>query len=268
MKLGFIGAGNMGSAIFKGFIAQGSAKKEDIYIIRRNREAQAAQVAETGVNGCESYSELIEKSDVVFLAVKPVMFGDVLRDIKADLKDKQPLVVSMAAGISTADIEEMCGIKGLRVVRIMPNVNAQVAMSVTACCGGSNATDEDVKLVRKLFDSIGTTAEVDEKQFAIFTAIAGCSPAYVYMFINALADGALKAGMNKKQALAIAAGAVMGSAKLVLETGEHPEILRDSVCSPGGTTIEGVCTLKELGFESAVIEAVEASIVKDAMLKK
>lgn len=268
MKLGFIGAGNMGSAIFKGFIAAGSAKKEDIYIIRRNKEELARQAAETGVNACGDYSELIKQSDVVFLAVKPIMFSQVLSDIKSDLKDKQPLVVSMAAGVSTNDIEDMTGVKGLRVVRIMPNVNAQVAMSVTACCGGSNATAEDIALVRELFDSIGTTAEVDEKQFAIFTAIAGCSPAYVYMFINALADGALKAGMNKKQALAIAAGAVMGSAKLVLETGEHPEILRDSVCSPGGTTVEGVCTLKELGFESSVIAAVEASILKDARLKK
>lgn len=268
MKLGFIGAGNMGSAIFKGFIAKGKVNSGDVYITRRNKAAMAAQAAELKINACDSYSELIKACDVVFLAVKPIMFKDVLSAIKADIKAKMPLIVSMAAGISTADIEDMLDIKGVRVVRIMPNVNAQVAMSVTAYCGGKNATDEDLSLVKELFDSIGTTAAVDEKQFAIFTAIAGCSPAYVYMFINSLAEGALKAGMNKKQAIEIAAGAVMGSAKMVLESGMHPEALNDMVCSPGGTTIEGVCTLKEQGFESAVISAVTQSIWKDAQLKK
>jgi pyrroline-5-carboxylate reductase len=268
MKLGFIGAGNMGSAIFKGFIKSGKAQPSDIYIIRRNKEALATQAAELGVNACESYSELIKASDVVFLAIKPIMFKEVLSAIKADIKAKMPLVISMAAGISTDDIENGLDVKGVRVVRIMPNVNAQVMMSVTAICGGKNATSEDMSLTRDLFNGIGTTADVSESQFAIFTAIAGCSPAYVYMFINALAEGALKAGMNKKQAIQIAAGAVMGSAKTVLETGIHPEELNDMVCSPGGTTIEGVCTLKEQGFESAVIDAVTKSIEKDAILKK
>ncbi len=268
MKLGFIGAGNMGSAIFKGFIAKGVADSKDISITRRNKGALAVQAEECGVTACDNYSQVISTSDVVFLAVKPIMFKEVLAAIRADVKSKMPLVVSMAAGISTGDIEEALDIKGVRVVRIMPNVNAQVAMSVTAVCGGKNAGDEDIALVKSLFDAIGTTAVVDEKQFAIFTAIAGCSPAYVYMFINALAEGALKAGMNKRLAIEIAAGAVMGSAKMVLESGKHPEELNDMVCSPGGTTIEGVCTLKEQGFESAVIEAVSKSIWKDAQLKK
>lgn len=268
MKVGFIGAGNMGTAIFKGFISSGAVKKEDIYIIRRNRDELKKQAAENGVNGCESYKEAVENSDILFLAVKPVMLGEALKAIRPYVKEKMPLVVSMAAGISTSDIEEMLDIKALRVVRIMPNVNAAVSMSVTAVCGGKNATAEDVDLVKGLFNSIGTTAEADENLFAVFTAIAGCSPAYVYMFINALAEGALKAGMNKRQAIAIAAGAVMGSAKTVLETGAHPEELNDMVCSPGGTTIEGVCALKERGFEAAVIEAVSRSIAKDALLKK
>ena len=268
MKLGFIGAGNMGSAIFKGFIAKGKVQSSDIYITRRNKEAMEAQAAELKINGCDNYSELIKASDVVFLAIKPIMFKDVLTVIRSDIKSKMPLIVSMAAGISTEDIEEMLDIGGVRVVRIMPNVNARVAMSVTAYCGGRNAAEQDLALVKELFDSIGTTAQVEEKHFAIFTAIAGCSPAYVYMFINALAEGALKEGMNKKLAVEIAAGAVMGSAKMVLESGIHPEELNDMVCSPGGTTIEGVCTLKEQGFEAAVINAVCKSVWKDAQLKK
>jgi pyrroline-5-carboxylate reductase len=268
MKLGFIGAGNMGSAIFKGFIAKGKVDCKDIYITRRNKAELASQASELGVNACEDGCEIVRKCDVVFLAVKPIMFGEVLGKIRAEVKAEKPLIVSMAAGISTEDIETMLDVKGVRVVRIMPNVNAQVAMSVTAVCAGSNASNEDVELVNELFNSIGETAEVEEKHFAIFTAIAGCSPAYVYMFINSLAEGALKAGMNKKLAIRIAAGAVMGSAKLVLESGKHPEELNDMVCSPGGTTIEGVCTLKEKGFEAAVISAVENSILKDAALKK
>lgn len=268
MKIGFIGAGNMGSAIFKGFISSGAVGKENIYITRRNREELKKQAEENGVKGCEDYKTVVENSDILFLAVKPVMFGEVLKALRPLVKDKMPLVVSMAAGISTSDIEEMLDIKGLRVVRIMPNVNAAVSMSVTAVCGGKNAAAEDVDTIEKLFNSIGTTARVAENQFAIFSAIAGCSPAYVYMFINALAEGALKAGMNKKQAISIAAGAVMGSAKNVLESGIHPEELNDMVCSPGGTTIEGVCALKENAFEAAVIDAVSRSIEKDAMLKK
>lgn len=258
----------MGSAIFKGFIASGKVDKKDIYITRRNKEALAKQAEKYGINTCADYSELVKASDVVFLAVKPIMFGEVLGAIKADVQAKKPLIVSMAAGISTEDIENMLDTDELRVVRIMPNVNAQVQMSVTAVCGGENATAEDIQLVTSLFDLIGTTAAVEEKQFAVFTAIAGCSPAYVYMFINSLAEGALKAGMNKRLAVRIAAGAVMGSAKNVLESGKHPEELNDMVCSPAGTTIEGVCTLKKLGFESGVIEAVTASIEKDALLKK
>ena len=268
MKLGFIGAGNMGSAIFKGFISSGTVKNNDIYITRRNKDKLKKQAVENGVNGCETFKEVVANSDVLFLAVKPIMFGEVLKELRPLIKDKMPLVVSMAAGISTADIEEMLDIKGAKVVRIMPNVNAAVSMSVTAVCGGKNVACEDISLIEKLFNSIGSTARVAEPQFAIFSAIAGCSPAYVYMFINALAEGALKAGMNKKQAIEIAAGAVIGSAKTVLETGIHPEELCDMVCSPGGTTIEGVCALKEDAFEAAVIDEVSRSIEKDAMLKK
>jgi pyrroline-5-carboxylate reductase len=266
MKYGFIGAGNMGSAICNGFIKSGSISGADIYITRRNKAALKEQAAQMGVNACDSGTEVVKSSDVLFLAVKPNMFREVTDEVRDAVKDKMPLVVSMAAGLSTSDIEDMLKVKGVRVVRIMPNVNAGVSMSVTAYCKGKNATDEDLENVRGLLELIGTATAVDEKLFAVFSAIAGCSPAYVYMFINALAEGALKAGMNKKQAIEIAAAAVMGSAKTVIESGKHPEELNDMVCSPGGTTIEGVCRLKEKGFESAVIEAVSASVAKDRAL--
>lgn len=267
MKIGFIGAGNMATAIYKGMLAADVAP-QDICITRRNKQQLMAQAREAGIVAAESNTQVAEGCDVVFLAVKPIMFNSVLQEIAPVVKAKMPLLVSMAAGISTGDIESALGLEGVRVVRIMPNVNAMVGESVTALCPGKAATEEDMALVERLMGYVGSTHRVEERLFATFTAIAGCSPAFVYMFINALAQGALKEGMPKAQATAIAAGAVLGSAKSLLESGLHPEVLCDKVCSPGGTTIEGVCTLKQLGFDNAVISAVSATIKKDALLKK
>ncbi len=266
MKLGFIGAGNMAGAIFKGLIRSGKVNAEDIFIIRNNRELQKQQEKEYGVNGCESYAELIKNSDIVFLGVKPVVFPSLLGEIKGEL-DENKLIVSMAAGTSIDSIENMLGFKP-PIIRIMPNINAEILMSATAYCGSKKASKEQLDTVSELLGAIGTAFEIPEKQFAIFTAIAGCSPAYVYMFIDALARGAQKMGMNKKQALEISAQAVVGSASMFMQSGKHPAELTDSVCSPGGTTIEGVCTLDEYKFTAGIVKAVENSILKDAMLSK
>ena len=215
----------------------------------------------------ESYDELIEQSDIVFLGVKPAAFPVLIDKIKNTVEKKKPLVVSMAAGMSLETIEGMFGFKP-SLIRIMPNINAEILMSATAYCGNSNASSEQLKLVKKYMSSIGLAVEIPENHFAIFTAIAGCSPAYVYMFIDALARGAQKMGMNKKQALEIAAQAVSGSALMYTKSGLHPAELTDKVCSPGGTTIEGVCTLEEYKFTAGIVKAVENSIIKDALLSK
>ena len=267
MKLGFIGAGNMAGAIFKGFIKAKSADPKDIYIIRNNAELLQQQESEFGINGCSDYDELIEKSDVVFLGVKPAAFPALLEKIKGSLEKKKPIVVSMAAGMTIASIEEMLGFKP-SLIRIMPNINAEILMSATACCGNSRTSSEQLQIVKKYMSSIGLAVEIPENQFPIFTAIAGCSPAYVYMFIDALARGAQKMGMNKKQALEISAQAVVGSASMYMKSGLHPAELTDKVCSPGGTTIEGVCTLDEYKFTAGIVKAVENSVIKDALLNK
>lgn len=267
MKIGFIGAGNMGGAIFKGFISKSVLPANNICVIRNNKEALKQQADTYGITMAKTYSELIEFSDIVFLAVKPVMFPDLISSINADVEKYKPLIVSMAAGLSLESIENMFGFS-LPIVRIMPNINAEICMSTTAYCANSLATSDNIDTIAKMFNQIGTAVEIPEVQFATFTAIAGCSPAYVYLFIDSLAKGAQKAGMNKQQALKIAASAVLGSTQMLINSNSHPWELIDKVCSPGGTTIEGVCTLEEYKFESAIVKAVENSILKDKALNK
>ncbi len=267
MKLGFIGAGNMGGAIIKGLIKSGSIAAKDINVTEKNKEILNTLEKEQGIVPCSGYEELIDKSDVVFMAVKPVVFPSVIADIKGYIKEKKPLLISMAAGISTESIDSMLGFE-TPVVRIMPNINAEILMSATALCKNNVAGDRDIDTAENILSAIGMTARIDENLFAVFSAIAGCSPAYVYLFIDSLAKGAQKMGMNKKQALEIAAAAVSGSAAMFSRSDAHPWELIDKVCSPGGTTIEGVCTLEEYKFQSAIVKAVENSVLKDRALNK
>lgn len=267
MKLGFIGAGNMGGAIIKGLIKSGKIKAADINVIEKNTVILDKFEREQGITPCSTYSELIDKSDIVFMAVKPVVFPSVIADIKECIEEKRPLLISMAAGITTESIDEMLGFE-IPVVRMMPNINAEILMSATALCKNSAASDKDLDMAEDILGAVGMTARIDENMFAVFSAIAGCSPAYVYLFIDSLAKGAQKMGMNKKQALETAAAAVSGSAAMFSRSGAHPWELIDKVCSPGGTTIEGICTLEEYRFESAIVKAVENSVLKDRALNK
>lgn len=267
MKLGFIGAGNMGGAIIRGFIKSNKVKAQDILVTRKNKAALEDMVNDLGITACENSALLAEKSDVIFMAVKPVMFPSVIDEIKEQVKKCNSLVVSMAAGLTTDKIRDMFGFD-VRIVRIMPNINAEILMSATSVCKNSTASDEDIEMIKDLFSSIGLATEVSENMFSVFSAIAGCSPAYVYMFIDALARGAQKMGMNKKQALEIAAAAVVGSANMFIKSDEHPQALVDKVCSPGGTTIEGLCTLEEYKFTAGIVKAVENIVKKDMDLNK
>jgi pyrroline-5-carboxylate reductase len=267
MKLGFIGAGNMGGAIIKGFIKSGKISAKDINVVRKNESALKEMADELGIIPCSNYSELVENSDVIFMAVKPVMFESVLNELSPILKNSNKLLVSMAAGLTTDSIEKILGFE-YPIVRIMPNINAEILMSATAICKNAKASNDDMDYVKDLFSAIGLATEVAENQFAVFTAIAGCSPAYVYLFIDSLAKGAQKMGMQKAKALEIAATAVIGSAAMYQQSNSHPWELIDKVCSPGGTTIEGVCTLEEYKFESGIVKAVENSVLKDYALNK
>lgn len=263
-SIGFIGSGNMASAIIKGIIKSGIFTPEQIYASSKNGLSSKKLKDELGINEA-SNKEIVKGCDVVVLAVKPGMFTDVIKAFRADAK-KDTLFISIAAGLSIERIKTMFLNDGLKVVRAMPNTPALVGEAMTALCAEEHITDSEKDFVLKLFESFGEAEYVPEKLMDAVTGVSGSSPAYVYMFIEALADGAVAEGMPRKQAYKFAAQAVLGSAKMVLETGEHPGALKDAVCSPGGTTIEAVATLENLGFRAAVIEAERACVEKSKSL--
>ncbi|MBQ7266464.1 MAG: pyrroline-5-carboxylate reductase [Firmicutes bacterium] len=267
MKCGFIGAGNMGGAIIKGLVVNKAVDKKELFFFETSPAIKEERVKELGIVACESTKELIEKSNVVFLAVKPNILPTVLQQNKEYFKENSPLVISMAAGVELNKIKENIGYEA-RIMRIMPNMNAHILKSTTAFCRNNNVTDEEYQKAQELLFAIGSAFEVEESKFGVFSAIASCSPAYVYMFINSLAQAALKEGMPKATALKIAADAVAGSALMLSSKDVHPLEMADKVCSPAGTTIEGVLKLTECGFENAVMKAVSASVEKDRMLGK
>lgn len=276
--IGFIGCGNMGSAIVKSIcdkVIMGRVGYDSFLLYDKDIEKSKALKNEIfkykgvpypfnekilKVDIALSESEIAEKSDIIVLCVKPDALADVIEKIKASVNIKKSLVISIAAGKTTSFIFEKLGFKA-RVARIMPNFNATVGAAVSGYCVESSK--EDKAFVKAFCECFGTAVELLEKDFSVFTAVAGCAPAFCYMFIDSLARGAVKYGLPKDKALEIAVGTVLGSAKMVGESDEHPWTLVDRVCSPGGTTIEGVTSLQENGFESAVMKAVEASYLKD-----
>jgi pyrroline-5-carboxylate reductase len=255
---GFIGAGNMATAIIKGMLKSGLAEPERIFyydIINKNLEATKTK----------SIEELISGSDIIILAVKPHILPEVLEKNCEALKSK--LLISIAAGTPIKKIESFFGAVKPGIVRVMPNVAASIGESMSAICHNAAVSRNDVFEAKKIFESVGEVVETEERLFAAFAAIASASLAFTFRYIDALANAGLKAGFAKTDAIKIAAQAVFGSAKLVLETRELPAVLTDNVTSPGGTTIEGVASLAESAFESAVIKAVDAVINKDLQLQ-
>lgn len=260
MTLGFIGAGNMANAIIKGIVTDKAVEAGDIFVYNRS-EAKALLCAENyGVTAVKILDDLLDNSDAVILAVKPKEFPSLLPQLSDKINGK--LLISIAAGKSLNEISSYFN-ADVAVVRVMPNINAKVGASMSAYCKNDNVTDKQEEFVKLIFGACGMITYIEEEQFPIFSAVAGCSPAYAYLYIDSLARAAVKHGMNKKTALDIAAQTVLGSAKLILESGEHPWELIDQVCSPGGTTIEGLLTLQDEGFESAVTKAVDAAFNKD-----
>ena len=258
MKLGFIGAGNMGGAILKGILAGGKVEANNIFI-RNSSDSSTQNVAQkNGVQACSSLKELAQKSDIVFIGVKPYLVAKVLGETKDDLKNK--IVISMAASVEIRDIEAI--IPEIKVVRIMPNTPVEVGAGVIGVSFSELISKDEQPEIVELFDNIGKVEVISEKDMAGLTAISGSGPAYVYMFIEALADGAVLNGLRRDVAYRLAANTVLGSAKMVLETNEHPGKLKDDVCSPAGSTIEAVRVLEENNFRSAVIECERACFEK------
>ncbi len=260
--IGFIGAGNMASAIIAGMCRAEFVKGEEIAVFDSDRSKAEALSDNYGITVKASASEIAETCEKILLAVKPNVIASVLSETDGIAKEKNPLFISIAAGKTTEYLRSCVSFDG-RFVRVMPNINALVGAAVSGLCGTDNVSDEDMSFAVDLCECFGTAVKIDEKLFPIFSAIGGCSPAFTYMYIDALARAAVKNGMPKAQALEVAAQSVLGSAKTVLESEDHPWTLVDRVCSPGGTTIEGVASLQKDGFEAAVMNAVQASFDKD-----
>lgn len=258
MKLGFIGVGNMGGAILKGILAGGKVGTNDIFIRNSSDSSTQSAAQKNGVQASGSLKELAQNSDIVFIGVKPYLVAKVLEEIKDELKNK--IAISMAASVEIRDIEAI--IPEIKVVRIMPNTPVEVGAGVIGVSFSELISKDEQPTIVELFDNIGKVEVISEKDMPGLTAISGSGPAYVYMFIEALADGAVLNGLRRDVAYRLAANTVLGSAKMVLETNEHPGKLKDDVCSPAGSTIEAVRVLEENNFRSAVIECERACFEK------
>ena len=265
MIYGFIGLGNMASAILRGMAKSGRFPQGSLIGYNRTVEKGLVLREELGLTLCESERDTAERADVIVLAVKPQMLEGVLDRIRPAVSEGK-LILTIAAGKETGWYEERLG--EVPVVRVMPNINARVGLSVSALCGGRHARSQHLEIARGMFETVGTVYDVEERLFSAFSAIGGASGAFVHLYIDALASAGVQAGLPRPLSEDIACQVVEGSARLTAQSPEHPIALMDQVCSPGGTTIEGVHTLKRLGFEAAVQQAVRAVIEKDKQLGK
>lgn len=264
-KIGFIGLGNMVSAITKGMLESGHYQAENIYGYNRTAEKTTTFASQYGIQQCQSIEELVRKVDIIILGVKPQNLEEILPEIANYLLDEH-IIISVAAGKPLHFYKHYLP-KAQHIFRVMPNINAIVGASTSCYCTTSpHAINK--QLVEQLFTSIGSIIELPEEQFSTFTTIGCASPAFTYMYIDALARAGVSEGMSKEMALKIAASSVLGSAKMILESNEHPWALVDQVCSPGGTTIRGVTALQANNFEHTVHEAVFAVSARDTELNK
>ena len=255
MKLGFIGTGNMASAIMGGIIKNNVIPAEEIIGADLFAPGRERVQKEYGINVTADNKEVAQKAETIILSVKPQFYESVIADIKDVVTDKQ-IIITIAPGKTLAWLAEQFG-KDVKIVRTMPNTPAMVGEGMTAVCPNEHLTEDEIAYVKSLLESFSRAEIVPERLMDVVTAVSGSSPAYVFMLIEAMADAAVSGGMPRKQAYQFAAQAVLGSAKMVLDTGKHPGELKDMVCSPAGTTNEAVRTLEELGFRSSIIEAMK-----------
>ena len=260
MKLSFIGCGNMGTAMLKGILAKGLVAKEDIMVSEVTSEVLKRTCDSLGVLGTLDNQKAARHGDVIVLAVKPQCYEEVIKGIKDDVSEDQ-IIVSVAPGKTLAWLQNIFG-KPIKIVRTMPNTPALVQAGMTGICADAKVSEEDLQKVIVLLEGFGKVDIVPEDLMDVVTAVSGSSPAYAFMLIDAMADGAKALGMPREQAERFAAQAVLGSAKMVLETTKKPSELKDMVCSPGGTTIEAVRVLEERGMRDSIIEAMNACVDK------
>ncbi|MDR0272595.1 MAG: pyrroline-5-carboxylate reductase, partial [Clostridiales bacterium] len=215
----------------------------------------------------QSNTKVAQQADIIFLSVKPNAYDTVIRKIRSHVRE-DALIIILAAGLGIKEVREKFGAeRKTKLVKVMPNIAAMVNCSMTAVCAADDVSEDELTQVLEIFNSIGKTEILPEHLFDAFTALAGSSPAYAFMFIEAMADAGVKHGFSRKLAIEISAQALLGATKMVLETGENPAALKDAVCSPGGTTIEAVCELERNGFRNAVISGVTAAVDKYNRMK-
>lgn len=265
--IGFIGTGNMGSAMIGGLIGKGTVPVKQIIVSDKNAEAlKQIQTRWPGILCIEDNKKTAEKSDILILAVKPHIYRTVIKEIRP-LVDEKTIIVTIAAGVTVGQAEDMFA-RPIKIIRTMPNTPALVGEGVTAYCTNKLISEDDENSVLPILKSFGIVEKIAEEYFDGVIAVSGSSPAYVFMFIEAMADGAVLQGLPRDQAYRMASQAVLGAAKMVRDRGIHPGILKDGVCSPGGTTIEAVRTLEEKGFRSSVIEAMSRCASKSKDMTK
>ena len=257
MKFSFIGAGNMGSAIIGGMVKE--YNPSDILVTDKNKLLLKTFSEKYGVMMAEENSEVLN-SEFLFLCVKPNVVFDVIEEIKDKISDKTT-VISIVAGKQIKSLEEAFG-KKIGIIRVMPNTPALVGEAMSAVCANENVSEEKLNIIIDVFSSLGKAEIIPEHLMDAVTGISGSAPAYVFMMIESMADAGVEAGMPRDKAYIFASQAVLGSAKMVLETKKHPGELKDMVCSPGGTTIEAVSTLEETGFRSSIIKAIKKCVEK------
>ncbi|MEY4549086.1 MAG: hypothetical protein RL685_5281 [Pseudomonadota bacterium] len=254
-RIGFIGAGNMASALLRGWLRAGTVTKEQVRISEVDRSKREAVASAHGVSAAASNAELCGWASVLLLAVKPQSVPAVLRECAPALQPST-LLISVAAGVRTSTIAD--GLPaGVRVVRTMPNTPALVGAGATALCAGPGATTSDLDFTRSLFDAVGRSVVVDETQLDAVTGLSGSGPAYVMLVIEALADGGVAAGLSRETALLLATQTVLGSAQLLLESGDHPAVWKDRVMSPAGTTAAGLAALEAGALRATLAQAVQ-----------
>ncbi len=252
-KIGFIGIGNMGTPLVKGLIHSGTAVPDETYVYDVDRNKGEELNKELGIRVAKDNVELVRECDYILLAVKPAYVKQVLESVK-DVFTPEKVLVSIAVGITINTLKSLLG-KDAKVVRAMPNLPVMVGEGMTLICYGNNLTDSERKIACSIFAGSGRVDELEERLMSEITSVTSSSPAYVFLLIEAMGDGAVQQGIPRKNAYKLAAQAVLGAAKMVLETGLHPAELKDQVCSPAGTTIEAVYTLEKNGFRHMVMEA-------------
>lgn len=251
--IGFIGCGNMAQAMIGGIVQSGIVSGSDIIVSDLNLSNLIAARDKYGISTVANNIECAKDSDILILAIKPNLYERIISEINRSIK-KDVVLVTIAAGRSIESTEKSFGRK-IKIVRVMPNTPSLVGEGMSSLSINELITEIELKKIIEIFESFGKTEVVDEKLMDVVTSVSGSAPAYIYMFIEAMADGAVLDGMPRDKAYKMAAQTVFGAAKMVLETGKHPGQLKDEVCSPGGTTIEAVATFEELGLRNAVITA-------------